>query len=53
MVTVIHTDTLPRLQRALEEAERIFQQLSVEQYQVCPPCHVRVMLLLMATNRVV
>ena len=38
IVTVIYTDTLPRLQRALEEAEIIFQQLSVKQYQVwC--CH--------------
>lgn len=30
----VHTDTLPRLQKALEEAEMIYQQLSVKQFQV-------------------
>ena len=28
-------DTLPRLQKALEDAEMTFQQLSVKEYQVC------------------
>ena len=33
-IGICYIDTLPRLQKALEEAEMIFQQLSVKEYQV-------------------
>ena len=45
------TDTLPRLQKALEEAEMIFQQLSIKEYQVYIVVKV-IILLPSTTNRV-